>query len=139
MRFRDWMNRFMSGRYGQDEFSRFLLPFGFVFFLAGYILMRKAVPAGAWFTVGRILYLIGFVAIFFNLIRTWSRNFEQRRRENEWFVSLKRKVLGRTKRDYKNYRYFSCPACKTMVRVPKGKGSIRITCPNCGETFIRKS
>ena len=139
MRFRAWLNQFMEGRYGSDQFSRFLLPFGFVFFLAGYIMTRKA-AGGALLTVGQILYYIGFVAIFYNLFRTWSRNHEARRRENEKFLHLKNRVFSKKgKKDFKNYRYFTCPACNTMVRVPKGKGTIRIKCPNCGETFVRKS
>jgi hypothetical protein len=128
----------MEGRYGQDNLSRFLLPFGFVTFLIGYILVRK-IDAGFFRFFGVVLYYLGTVAIFWNLFRTWSRNHAARRRENERFLSLKQRLFSGTKRDYRNYRYFSCPSCKTMVRVPKGKGNIRITCPNCRETFLRKS
>ena len=128
----------MEGRYGQDDLSRFLLPFGFVTFLVGYILVRK-VDAGVFRILGVILYYVGTVAIFYNLFRTWSRNHEARRRENAKFLGLKRKLGGSLRRDRKNYCYFSCPACRTMVRVPRGKGNIRITCPNCRETFIRKT
>ena len=28
---------------------------------------------------------------------------------------------------------------EVVVRTPKGKGTIRITCPKCRETFVRKS
>jgi len=128
----------MEGRYGQDNLSRFLLPFGFVTFLIGYVLIRK-VEGGFFAVFGMILYYLGGIAIVWNLIRTFSRNHEARRRENEKFLSLKRKLFSGTKRDYRTYCYFSCPACKTMVRVPRGKGNIRITCPNCRETFVRKS
>ena len=57
----------------------------------------------------------------------------------EKFIALKRRISGNLHRDRKNYSYFSCPSCRTLVRVPKGKGNIRITCPKCGETFVRKS
>ena len=36
-------------------------------------------------------------------------------------------------------RYFSCPKCRQMVRVPKGKGKINIRCPKCGEKFMKKT
>ncbi|MBR5741387.1 MAG: hypothetical protein IKX91_02420 [Firmicutes bacterium] len=138
MRFRAWLSQFMEGRYGQDDLSRFLLPFGFVTFLAGYILVRK-IDGGVLAVLGTVLYYAGTIAIFWNLFRTWSRNLEARRRENEKFIALKRRISGNLHRDRKNYSYFSCPSCRTLVRVPKGKGNIRITCPKCGETFVRKS
>ncbi|MBR3231854.1 MAG: hypothetical protein IKF75_04170, partial [Lachnospiraceae bacterium] len=38
-------------------------------------------------------------------------------------------------KDRKTYRYFKCPGCGQEVRVPKGKGRIRITCPKCHQSF----
>ena len=37
------------------------------------------------------------------------------------------------------YRFYKCPRCGVTTRVPKGKGKIRITCPRCGESFVRQS
>ena len=36
-------------------------------------------------------------------------------------------------------RHFRCPKCHQKVRVPRGKGKIQITCPKCGEKFIKKT
>ena len=36
-------------------------------------------------------------------------------------------------------KYFRCPNCKQMVRVPRGRGKITITCPTCKQQFDRKS
>jgi ribosomal protein L37AE/L43A len=36
-------------------------------------------------------------------------------------------------------RYFECPRCRQIVRVPRGKGKIAITCPKCKERFIKKT
>ena len=33
------------------------------------------------------------------------------------------------------HNYFSCPNCRTVLRVPKGKGRIQITCAKCGTRF----
>ena len=33
------------------------------------------------------------------------------------------------------YCYYYCPNCKQQVRVPAGKGKVRMTCPRCGEKF----
>lgn len=41
--------------------------------------------------------------------------------------------------DAKTHRRFRCPKCHQKVRVPRGKGKIQITCPKCGEKFIKKT
>ena len=33
------------------------------------------------------------------------------------------------------YCYYYCPNCKQQVRVPAGKGKVRITCPRCEHKF----
>ena len=37
------------------------------------------------------------------------------------------------------YSFFKCPSCGTVLRVPKGKGRVRITCKSCGNVFERNS
>ena len=39
----------------------------------------------------------------------------------------------------KQYRYFRCPGCRQVVRVPRGKGKINIRCPKCSRQFIKKT
>lgn len=39
----------------------------------------------------------------------------------------------------KTHRRFRCPQCGQEVRVPKGKGKIKIRCPKCGNEFIEKT
>ena len=39
----------------------------------------------------------------------------------------------------KDHKYFFCPKCGQSVRVPKGAGKIRVTCPKCGEKFEKKA
>jgi len=39
----------------------------------------------------------------------------------------------------KQYRHPSCPQCTQKLRVPRGKGKIRVTCSRCGNKFIAKS
>ena len=35
--------------------------------------------------------------------------------------------------------HLTCPDCGQRVRVPRGKGKIRITCPNCKSKFDAQS
>ena len=39
----------------------------------------------------------------------------------------------------KEHKYYLCPSCKQIVRVPKGRGKITITCPTCKNRFDKKS
>lgn len=39
----------------------------------------------------------------------------------------------------REHKYFRCPNCGQMLRVPKGKGKISISCRNCGTTFQKKT
>ena len=39
----------------------------------------------------------------------------------------------------KEYRYFKCPKCQQSLRAPKGRGTIKVTCSNCQNQFIKKS
>ncbi|MBQ3107699.1 MAG: hypothetical protein IJC68_03705 [Firmicutes bacterium] len=133
---KQWLIRFMAGRYGADYFSQFLNIAGLVMWLAGLLLGG---------TVGSLIYYIGVFMIFFNLYRTMSRNIPARQRENQWYLAQRNKISGwfRQKKiraqQRKDYAFFACPKCKTVARVPKGKGTIRITCPKCREVYTRKS
>lgn len=38
-----------------------------------------------------------------------------------------------------DYRVQPCPNCQHKIRIPKGKGKIRITCPHCSQQFIQQT
>ncbi len=125
------MREFMTGRYGTDEFSRFLL-------IAALVLLFLSL-----FSRLGILYYVALACLIYTFYRTLSRNYGKRRAENESFLrrtSGIRKKLRVQKRRFderKEYRYFKCPSCGQDVRVPRGKGHIRITCPKCRTQFDR--
>ncbi len=50
----------------------------------------------------------------------------------------KKKSHVKAKTD-KNHKIFQCGKCGQMIRVPKGKGKIAITCPNCKQEFIKRT
>ena len=34
-----------------------------------------------------------------------------------------------------NYKVLNCPKCNSRLRIPKGKGNLKITCPKCKFDF----
>ena len=135
---RERLQRFMTGRYGSDQLSRFL-SFVSLALLAVYLF------TGWWAT-----YIIAFAVILLNLFRTLSRNTAKRYEENSRFLVLKYKFLNLFKKGNRtaggtrakadpNFKIFKCPGCSQKVRVPKGKGKISITCPKCGREFIKRT
>ncbi len=125
------MQVFMYGRYGYDSLSRALSITSIVLVLASVF-----VP---------ILYPIAFLILFWSIFRTYSKNIAARRRELDFFtrhtkgVRLYFKRLSNMWRDRKTHRYYKCPTCKSYLRVPKGKGEIIITCPQCKNKIERKT
>lgn len=132
-RFAVKMQQFMAGRYGTDQFSLFLIIFSMVFTFLGN------------FRPIRFLYFIGVAIICYALFRTLSKNYEKRRKELYWYLRWSEKpraelkLLGNKIRDRKTHRYFKCKECKTVLRVPKDRGKIEITCPKCRAKTVKKT
>lgn len=120
-RFKYSMQRFAMGRYGTDKLNIALLVCGLVLALLGAISHLG------------ILTLLAYVPIVYALFRSFSRNLPARRREGVLFESFFTRMKDRQN------RYFCCPKCRQMVRVPRGKGKISIRCPKCSERFLRKT
>lgn len=119
------LQRFMLGRYGTDKLSMWILGAGVILCL---LTMFIPVPL-----LDLIFTLASYALMFWALGRTFSRNTYKRYQENRKFLLLLERLKDR------QHRHYSCPKCHQPVRVPKGKGKIAITCPKCGEKFIRKS
>ena len=81
----------------------------------------------------------------FTHVRMFSKNFEKRRKENERYLQLKYKLTSGfrnwndRRKQSRDYVFFRCPSCHAMLRVPRGKGKIRVTCRKCGNAFERKT
>lgn len=129
---RNTIQRFMYGRYGNDQLNLFLVGLYLVLYLL-YVLTRF-----------QVLYLICLVLVFLSLFRLLSRNLTRRREENMKFMKTAGPVIQwfrfqRTTRRDKEHRYFKCPNCGQQLRVPRGKGKITVTCRSCGANFEEKS
>lgn len=136
MRFKEKIAQFMYGRRGTDDFSRFLL-------IATLVLIVLSWLFGGLFQ--SIFWLLGLACLVYCYFRILSRDIYKRQKENAWYLQKKTAFTKwlRSLRDRwqqrKEYRFFRCPSCHTLLRVPKGKGKIQLTCRKCGNRFERKS
>ncbi len=133
-------NGFFSGRNGSDALSVFLTALALVTATAASVITDEVIRT--------TVTLVALVFIAFAVWRMLSRNIAKRRVENEKFLSFfrafrkdpqKAAEKKQKKEDRKTHVYYKCPECKKELRVPRGKGKIRITCPHCGHQFIKKT
>ncbi len=128
---REKLQRFMWGRYGNDQMNRFLMIASIACLVVSIFLKPFYFPA------------LGLLA--YSYFRMFSRNIAKRAAENQWYLQKESKVrglLGKKKREMeqrKQYHIYKCPSCRQKLRVPKGRGRIAITCRKCGAEFIKKS
>ena len=128
--------QFMIGRNGNDELNRFLLAVDMVLILLSVIFSRG---------IGRILSPVALVLLGFTYYRMFSRDLIRRSDENARYFRIRERVLSalRVRKEQwvqrKDYKFFVCPACKATLRVPKGRGKIKIVCRKCGNSFMGKS
>ena len=128
--------RFMVGRNGNDQLNLFLLGADLVLLIIASIFGRS---------FGRYLYILVFAVLAYAYFRMLSRNTYKRREENGKYIQARYKLSAAVKVrrerwiQRKDYKFFTCPSCKTTLRVPRGHGKIKIVCRKCGNSFTGKS
>ncbi len=132
--------RFMYGRNGADQLCQamvwgYIILFGLEFIFGAALKMR--LPAQIFNGAGLVLLLLV-------LFRILSKNRYKRQAENQKWVNFvwrlkSRRQGARARHADKDHRYFTCKNCKTICRVPVGKGKIVITCPKCGAQIQAKT
>lgn len=129
----DRFSRFMRGRYGIDQLSR-MTQWLMLIFLVLSLITKKS--------VFNILIVLCIFVIYY---RMFSKNINKRRMENLKYMKMTepiRKKLQFTKMQWTNrktHRYVKCSQCGKILRLPKGKGKIRVKCGNCNYSFTMKS
>ena len=124
--------RFMAGRNGNDALNRFLLVCDLI------LLLLSSLLRGPFFLLA--LALLGY--IYFRML---SRNVYKRQDENGRYLRSKYKLQSRLRlvgerwKQRRDYKFFVCPSCRATLRVPKGRGKIKIVCRKCGTSFTGKS
>lgn len=126
------LQAFFYGRYGNDTLNLWLLGLSVVIILINAVIKTPLLDLLAW-----AMWLV-------SLFRCFSRNVYARNAENRKFMTITKPIRNRFrvwKRQWqdKEHRYFLCPKCAQIVRVPKGRGKIEITCPHCHTHFDKKS
>ena len=119
------LRRFMAGRYGTDRLNMTILGAGLAVCLISPFFHNAP--------VNLLLTAISYGLMIWAVYRSLSRNTYARYQENRKFLQFFDRLKDR------QHRYFDCPKCRQVVRVPRGKGKISITCPKCREKFIRKT
>ncbi len=144
-----------------DELNKALLITAGASYLLSFVLNRYA---GA----SPLFRLLFAAALIFLGIRLFAGHPEKRYAENMKFLTYLTAVkdfFGKTFRrtgasqrpasssasgglvdkwkqqwhEYRTYRYLICPQCSQRLRVPRGKGKIRVTCTKCRNQFVAKS
>ena len=119
------LRSFMAGRYGTDRLNMVILCSGL-----GASILSVLVPVQPF---NLVFWALSYALMIWAIFRSLSRNTYKRYQENRKFLQIFDRLKDR------QHRYFDCPKCRQMVRVPRGKGKISITCPRCREKFIKKT
>lgn len=137
---------FMLGRNGSDKLARWALGAAFI-----AILINLFIP-------NLILFALSYALLFYSIYRMFSRNVAARQAENAKFEAL----IGRfgskgnrqTRSDAKatgpkrnssskgadaDKIKFACEQCGQSLSVPKGRGTLKVTCPKCHHQMKVKS
>jgi hypothetical protein len=130
---RDRLQRFMMGRYGNDQLNQF------IFVLAIISMVLELV------THLSLFYILALAMIILGYVRTFSRNINRRYEENMRFLEKKDAILNRFRKhkyyasQRKDFHIYTCPTCRQKIRIPRGKGKISVTCPKCRSSSIKRS
>lgn len=130
---RDKIYRFMQGRYGTDDFYKFL----FWVALIGIVIN--------WFFKSQLLSFAVTLILVYAMYRVLSKNHSARYAENQRYLQVTAKIRywfdqqKKLMEERKYHHIYTCPKCRQKIRIPKGKGKIMIRCPKCHYEFQKRS
>lgn len=146
---------FRKRQWGMDELNRTMLIAGLSLSIIGLFFLRN----GTWprYVVSGLSTALLVLALFRQFRRDQSRSYRENMKfltvvtaVRDWFRNTFSKRGERTHRarrarknptwsEIRQYKYLICPQCTQRLRVPRGKGRIRVTCTHCGNVFVTKS
>lgn len=151
---------FQQPRRFLDELNRFLVIVAAVCFAVSWFFQYR--------TAGKLICTgLAAAAFILFILRALSRDQSARYRENMKYLTAETAVTtffrnlfrggpassagapkshrarkarkNPTWAEIKQYKYLICPQCAQRLRVPRGKGRLRVTCTRCGNIFEAKS
>lgn len=137
---REKIQRFFYGRYGLDRLNQFILVLALIIEVIN-LFFRSFVLNGIFY----VLILIYFyVLILIYMFRILSKNIVARSIENDKYLRYKKFVIRRGKTFQSNikdreHKVALCPKCAQMVRLPRKRGKLEVTCPNCHAKFEKRT
>lgn len=130
------IQRFMIGRYGADQLWRALM----IFYLLSIVITNIV------YRFSKIAYyslsVLSLAIIIFAVFRVFSKNIEARRKENqEWLKitgGIRQKFIfaKEQNKQKKTHKFVKCKQCKKVLRLPKNKGKLNVSCPHCKNQFV---
>ena len=134
------LQRLMYGRNGSDQLGRTAIVAALVLDVVSMFVIRNRHLQ----LVVSLLYWVAMALLLYAIFRVFSKNLYKRREENSKFLQWTWKVKnGRSAAKARHadtaHKYFTCKNCKTICRVPVGKGKVIITCPKCGAQIHGKT
>ena len=124
----------MQGRYGSDQFSRFLIGVDFVLIFLSLFIRKN-----------QFLSVVVMGILVYVYFRTFSKNISKRYAENQKYLGYTQKVRSQFAREKnmmeqrKTHHIYTCPGCGQKIRIPRGKGQkVEIECPKCHAKFIKR-
>ena len=127
------LKRMFRGCYGGDQLSMAMTYASLALILLGALPRME------------VLLAIAYILVILSFARMFSRNTPARRRENEWFL---KKTAPQVTKFYqararflnrKRYAYFRCSGCRSWLKLPRGAGSVTVTCGKCGSQTSKKA
>ena len=132
-KFKTKFRQFMIGRNGADELS-------FTLLIAGLIIAIVASLTGS-----AIINLLSTALYVLCVLRILSRNIAKRYEENRKFVEWKQNQktsISQAKirlQNIRKYKYFKCPECQALLKLPRKVGEVTVTCGKCRHAFKKKA
>ena len=131
--FRNYIRKLMIGRYGQDHLNAAMVLLSLAFFI-----LASLIGIG-------LMLSVSYLLIALSLFRMLSRNISRRRAENDKFIRywwpIRTTLVNKLRafKQRKTHKFIKCLGCRYRLRIPKRKGKLQITCPKCGERFLKRT
>ena len=126
--------RAMQGRYGgADRLNRTL-----IYGCLALVILNM-------FLHSTVLSILSTATLVWAFFRMFSRNATARYQENIRFEQIWSQIVLRVKqfitrmKNIRTTKYFHCPKCKSLLKMPRGVGEKTVTCGKCGEKFRQKA